>query len=293
MNNTYKKQLQESVIEWLDQGEDYTQAELARKTGVDKAYVSQIKNGKWDKAIPSISVWQKLVHFFGYDFHIDSFNYKSIQGACRRAHEEHIRVGIDGYTGAGKTYALRRYARQFPNVFLVMGDPDATRKDFVTQLADQVGVDPRGSIYKVKVRIIQAIQNRRGKCLLILDEGEYFKTSIWHTVKSLCDELEGKCGVVISGILHELLLKFKNRRHVGFAQLTRRFEFKWLKMQAISKREITQTCKDHGINDHNAIKWFLARVSNYDALSILVKDAIKVAGGRDVTADLLADTFDR
>ncbi len=293
MNNETKKQIQTLAQEWLQNGEGYTQAELSRKTGIDKAYMSQIMNKKWTESIPSVVNWQKLAYFFGHEQHIETANYLNIYHACQHAQAHQGRIGVDGYTGAGKTYSLERYANKQPNVFVISCRRSMGVKSFVRAIAEKVGVGRmHGQVYDYERAIVQRIE-RLEKPLLIFDECEYLSPAALDSIKSLIQDLRGKCGVVVCGIIKQWLEKMATRGRHGMPQLLRRIGHSWLEMQPIQAREVRGFCKANGINHVPAINFFVSRVSNYDTLQIMVKDVVRVSERQriPITADLCAQLF--
>lgn len=288
MENSQKKQLQSLVLDWCNQGEGFSQTQLAQKLGISDAYMSKIITGKYDDKYPSIDVWNKIARFFSVGVHIDSYNYKAITGACRRAQAEQICWGIDGYSGAGKTYALARYAQDTPNAYHIICRDSMSIRDFMEEIAITVGISsPKGSRYQMEKEIVSKLSGR--KAVLMFDEVEYLKPACLHNIKTLHDLLvkKGQAGIVISGCgIHDNLAKLKKRGQKGMPQFYRRFDQRWIGMENISKKEIKQVCETNGITDTKVLAWFYNKVENYDSLLILIKDAIRVADGDEVSLEM-------
>lgn len=278
MQDSTKKQLQRATLDWLGASADRSQGTLARLTGVNPAYISRIANGTWDDKLPGIAQWNKLGSFFQVSHHIDSINYLNIVSACATAQEEGGRVAIDGYTGAGKTYALRRYQKANANVYLIQANPSMTRRAFVWEIARQVGIDKlSSSLYALLQDVITRLENKAVPALLIFDEIEYLPESAYHIIKTLMDNLEGRVGFVVSGIFRESLEKSANRGKPGFPQMLRRVGHSWLEMQRIDKKDVRSLCEQNGIMDASVVGWLMANARDYDALATYVKDLVKVS----------------
>ena len=156
MNNSEKNKIQSLVLDWCKQGEGYSQNEFAKKTDISSAYISKVVNGQWSDLHPSPMVWQKIARFFNYEQHLDTVNYLNIQGACKTAQNEKSCIGVDGYSGAGKTYALKRYADKNPNVYHIICRDSMSIRDFLEELAVKVGIEnPRVTRYALEKAIVQ------------------------------------------------------------------------------------------------------------------------------------------
>lgn len=278
MDNNTKHQLRSYCIDWLGSDASRTQADLARKTGVDKAYVSQIVGEKWTDTVPSLKQWNKLGIFFRVGNHIDSKNYLSITGACRVAQAENRVISIDGYTGAGKSYGLKKYMKDHTHVYLVQADPTMTRRAFVWELANQVGVNRLSSnLYTLLQDVISKVQSIGEPTLLVFDEIEYLPKSAISIMKTLMDKLEGHCGFVVSGIYKEWLTKAARRGAPGMPQFLRRIGHSWVKMGEISRQDVDTITGANGIEDREVKAWLHRHARDYDSLTTWVRDLVEVS----------------
>lgn len=270
-------------------------AELVRQSGVNKGTISDITATDWaTKCAAGVAQWNKLSLFFAEDIHFDTQNYKEFYMACQIAQIDSVRQAIDGYTGSGKTYALLKYKKENRGVYYMKGDRDKSRSDFLRDLAIQIGgnIDTDGNLSAIKREIVKALLNKENKCLLIFDEAEYYKEGIWFTIKSICDEIEHKVGVVICGVIEKDLRKRAKKETSGFAQILRRFEFKWIKASDLEATEIRKICEEYSITDANAVSWIVNRVDNYDSLATIIKETnIAAADGTAITANLLSKMY--
>lgn len=284
-----KSKIAQNVTDWCAQ-DGRTQAELARLSGVGDAYINIIANKKYTDKAPADTQWSKLVVFFGGgEIHIDSPNYLNIHAALAYAQKEHERTGIDGYTGAGKTYAVSRYAKNNPNVYVITGRRSMGQRALLHELASQVGVDryKTYTMYELEKEIVKQLL-RRTSPLIVFDEMEYVKPACLFTIKTLCDLLEGKCGIVLCGIIREELKKQADRGKLGFPQLFRRFDFRWEIMEKISASEIRKVCKDYGVTDGDVVKYLTQLCKDYDTFTTALKECVK----RDnVTVEYLKTIF--
>ena len=294
MDNQTKYQLRSYCIDWISQDATRTQADLARKTGVDKAYISQIVGAKWTSTVPSLKQWNKLGIFFRVGNHIDSQNYTSIVAACQVAQAENRVVSIDGYTGAGKSYSLKKYMKDHNQVYLVQADPTMTRRAFVWELANQVGVNRLSSnLYTLLQDVISRVQSIAEPTLLIFDEIEYLPKSAIAIIKTLMDKLEGHAGFVVSGIYKEWLPKAASRGTPGMPQFLRRIGHSWVKMAEVSTSDVKMISSANGITDPEVRKYLQRHAKDYDRLTTWVRDLVEVseANKSPITAELCSELF--
>ncbi len=288
-----KSRLATKVSEWLGQSAKHSQAELSRLSGLSSANISHIASWHWPEKVISDAQWQKLLAFFGQELHIDSANFLNITAACQKAQIQKEVIAVNGYTGAGKTYALRRYVSEHPGTIYIQGDPTMTKRAIIKEIAKRSGVDRlTANMYDMLAAIVEKIKRTPG-VLIIFDEIEYLPQSAWHIIKSLMDKLEHHSGFVVSGIYREVLEKMANRQKPGMPQLLRRLGHSWLNMQAISAREVRSFCDENGIDDEGVISMLRRDCQEYARLQRYVKDLLHVSTNtrRPITMNLYKDIF--
>lgn len=288
-----KEQLSVNVQEWLSQSDSHTQSELARKTRISKANISHIASGGWKDRVISDAQWQKLNSFFGHTQHINTANFLNITNACQAAQKEKRTIGVDGYTGAGKSYALEAYSRKHANVFLIRCRRSMGVKSFIEETARQIGVKDSGRVYDIENRIIEKIESLSQPALIIFDECEYLKPAALDSIKTLTQELGGTCGIIVCGIIKQWLERMATRDKQGMPQFLRRIGHSWVMMKEVKNSEIRKFCNDNNITDSEVINMMIRDCTNYDMLQRYVKDLTKVSVRAEtpVNAQLYANLF--
>lgn len=279
MNDSSKKHIQNLLVSWLGKSDKHTASELAKKTEVSTSYISQVKNGKWDDQYPSVAIFQKLQNFLGDSHHIDSENFLNIQGILGKVMHFKSRGAINGGTsGEGKTYSIRKFCEVTPGAYHIICRKSMTSKGLLQTVAKALKLDSnRLTRFSLEEQIADYLVRRKG--LLIFDECEYLKgKDAFDSIKTLCDLVEGKAGIVVCGLgLQNIVNTLASRGKVGMPQFKRRFDWKWLHTAPIKTKEVREFCKVSGITDKHAVAWFVDKVNDYDTLVTLVKDALQLA----------------
>lgn len=280
-----------------------TQVALAALAGIDKAYVNQILKGNEmigkaniaDKYYEAIALAIGLKLEKSYWNHFNTFNFKQAIITFENAKEKKIRLGLDGDTGLGKTYAATLFKRKYPtSVFLVKCSSIENSKEFAINLALEVGVATTGTKGAIVKRVCQKIRTLGSNPMIIIDEFENSKAGNIPTVKTIADELEGIAAVVIIGIdVQKMLSKGAERRKNGFIQTNRRWSFGWTYLDPSIAEDIENICIELGINNKPAIKWLQARVTDFDSLRNICSAALEEAEkiGEPVTISLLNELY--
>ncbi len=293
----------EAINRYLTQNST-TQVALAQLAGVDKAYVNQIAQAK--PKIGKVAIADKYYHAIATAIglplqkthwqHFNTFNFKQAIITFENARAKKSRLGIDGDTGLGKTYAATIYKRKYPTqVFLVKCSGIENAKEFTVRLAEEVGVPTTGTKATIVKNVCQKLKNTGGDPILIIDEFENTKASNIPTIKTIADALENHVAIVVIGIdVQKMLFKGAERRKNGFIQTNRRWSFGWTYFSPTIAEDITLICDQLGITNKPAQKWLINRVNDFDSLKNICTTALEEAekSNQEVTTALLNELFE-
>lgn len=301
-----KNKVTEALVEYLDASPSRSANQLAEASGVNKAYISQIRNGRFvssagngkEVSIPD-SVFFKIADAVSLELennlHWDTPNYLQIQRICARAQVRKERMLLTGDTGLGKTYALESYARDHEKVLYIKCTRTMTAKDLLDEICKKLGIREELRGNRNKMNAIQRKVTGIPGWLLIIDEAEYLKNSLFDLVKEIADFTDRKAGLILSGMDLMFQIKAMAERHKkGFPQLYRRFRPNTVKLKAISQKEIATVCTDAGITETTAVNVLKRYIYDYDMLSQYVKEIMDQQQkiGHPLTGQELIDLFE-
>lgn len=297
MENSEKEKIAAAIDVWKQQGKGFTQAKLAKLVGVADSYISQIVQRKWD-LYPTDDVWNKIANIVSptvnpYWKEVTSKNEEAIKfrfDICKNTGDFMV---ISAITGSGKTYSLERiYQTSETPTYYVKVHAEYGKKDFLLAILKALGETEITvkSPFKMLSMIVEKLLSKRNT-VLILDELEYLKTPLWHTIKAIIDETQfsgvRQCGIVLSGCgIKEKIAKLaeSKKSSQGWEQLYSRFRGNYLslyKMKLDDKfwsQEVTKILDVQCITDKVFVEWFIRNTNNYRELqkvTIKVKMAIE------------------
>jgi thymidine kinase len=110
-------------------------------------------------------------------------------------------MGIVGYAGAGKTFALIDIFNKNENVFYVAATETMSAKTMFCNLLEQFNIKPdlNENLNKIIERIALQLNSDSKKKLIIIDECTYLKTKMLSFLKELSDKTIGTTGYVLAG----------------------------------------------------------------------------------------------
>jgi DNA transposition AAA+ family ATPase len=298
-----KTQLLPIAIERYLSENNATQVALAQLAGIDKAYVNQIAKGKEaiGKAQIADKYFEAIALAIGFKLektywqHFNTFNFKQAIITFENARQRKARLGLDGDTGLGKTYAATIYKRKNPStVFLVKCSGIENSKEFAINIATEVGVSVLGTKGAIIKRVCQKLKTMGNNPILIIDEFENSKAGNIPTIKAIADELEDVAAIVVIGIdVQKMLNKGAERRKNGFIQTNRRWSFGWTYLESSIMDDVALICDELGISNKSAQKWLQNRVKDFDSLKRICTEALQEAekDGIDVNVSLLNELY--
>lgn len=291
-----KKEIVPQAISAYLADNNATQVALAQLAGIDKAYVNHMARGNTyiGKVAIADKYYQAVAAAIGmkldksYWKHFNTFNFKQQILTLETARRLQSRLGIDGDTGLGKTYAATVYKRRFPGrVFVVKCSGIENSKEFAVNIAKEVGITPIGTKGRIIKEACHKLKKMGDSPLLIIDEFENSKAGNIPTIKTIADELEGHAGIVVMGIdVQKMLQKGAERRKNGFVQTNRRWSFGWINLDPAIGDDIRQICQELGITNKPAQNWLVARVKDFDSLKNICTNALEEAEKAKVDVSL-------
>lgn len=288
-----KQQIRQALIAYTQANSEsfvMSQNEVAKKLGINAAYVSAIVNGedKVGKSIISDMYWKKIAGLLGIEVDKKYWEIKqtpqmvAILAALEEAKEDGRTITIVGETGCGKSFTIEElFMKKNPVACykIVIGNLDNIG-DIVDKLADVIGLKlgtmSRSAKLKEVSYALLMMKYRNLKPLVIFDEAEYMSHVALCAIKSMYDMLNGVCGIVMVGT-EQILRNYdrlKNKNKTGIPQLYRRIKFGIKYIPNIDKR-YNEFLAD--IEDRELIKWLRSNCENYGELHDVLEPAKREA----------------
>jgi hypothetical protein len=271
-----------------------------------------MKNRKWDEVkstregkeiFSSIKdrVFLKLAAAIGMEttsswrhFNTDNFMFVCNKLDAMRANK--LPGCIDGDTGAGKSYSIDRYRKEYPgNTYVVTCDGDMSVKDFVVSVAEAVGCETEGTKIDIRKRITKTLI-RKDSPLLVIDEAENLKVGAYDGIKAMMDALKGICGIVLVGAndYEEKLKKLAERKKNSFPQIYSRLkQGHFERLMPFDDDDVTIICQQMGISNPEVVSYLAAICDNMRELEGCVSDLIdeSLRTGRPIDFDMCKVLF--
>lgn len=151
---------------------------------------------------------------------VETSVFKLVQTACTTARRSRNFSVMSAYVGTGKTFALKYYARNNANTFLIEANPTLTPTTIIKKLAQTIiGHDVGGKIYDQFEAIVNELKNTDS--LIILDEAETLTPKQLEILRRIRDT--ANIGVVLAGT--EYLTGLIKPEHGQFDQIRSRSGF--------------------------------------------------------------------
>ena len=232
MTEQLKKEIAEAAKGYI-QDKGISSNELARRSDINQAYLSQILNMNHEKIADK---WfHSLAKAIGFPIdviyweHVPTPQYKAIITYLEEARETARNRILICETGSGKTYTIDRYVTTKPlGTFKVTVSSLHSIHILIEDIMNAIGLEPVGTpVTRLRniAHKLSMFQLEGMKPLLIIDECENMKTTAFGLIKSLYDHLEGLCPVVLIGTsqIKQRITNMLKLNKVGIPQFQRRF----------------------------------------------------------------------
>lgn len=243
-----------------------SQNELAKSLGISPATLSNIQNERWERINESmlLKIKSKLKPQEKWVI-VKTSNFQTVFSTCNEARKLKRMVCVVGFTGAGKTTALRAYFNQNPNTYLLTCKRAMRAKQFLSNILKALGVNFVGTDYEMIQRISEELTSRENP-LLIIGEASKLSPLILMYLQDLWDNIEDNSGIVLAGVeyFHSNLTKAVERSKIGMPEFFGRVSL-WQELAEPTPKEIQAICENNGVTDPQNIKR-LSRLGNYRAV---------------------------
>ncbi|AND63644.1 hypothetical protein AX766_04215 [Flavobacterium covae] len=254
--NELNQEVSDLIKSHLEQ-KQISQNKLAETIGVSNGTISNILNGVLERINESMLL--KIKSFFkSSEWNIiETHNFLFVKEACAEAKESHRLIGIIGYTGAGKTTALRDFFKKKPNTYLVTCGRAMRTKQLLSEILKALGVNYLASDYEMVQMIIEEI-NKKENPLLIIDEASKLSPNALMYLQDIWDGIEDGAGLIIAGTEYLInnIKKGAEKNKCGMAEFYGRVS-KWVFLQLPIKAEVEAVCRTNGLDDSQTIKSML------------------------------------
>lgn len=267
-------------------GEKFSQRELANKIGLSPSYITHFFNHEFGKktehgsVILTDTVFKKVSAFLGINETIwNTPNRTLIMSALIDAKKNHEQIIIDGEKGSQKTFIANHFVKNYAkNTFIVTCSSDMNPKQFMYAMGKAVGLDNSslgGSRYDIRIRIAEKLLSLTDS-LMIIDETENATNSVVGSFKDLYDYkgLYKNVGIAIIGandFFETLQSKARRKNQHSYPQFISRFAANPVFLEAYDKKQAKKICRDnYGIDDQDSINWITSNAFDYRQLEKLI-----------------------
>lgn len=186
---------------------------------------------------------------------IDSFNQiKDLLTKTQQLSSMHVLIGG---SGLGKSSTFEWYKRVHPNVFLVKIEHTYSAKDFYLEILQKIGIrdhDRKANLKSMSDRIANALQTRKEKCLLILDECSKASVDFLRNFQCIRDLNTENLGIILSGTskFKDDFDKWTRQNHTAIPELASRI-YSWEYLKSATPEEKFEIVSANGVKGERQI----------------------------------------
>lgn len=232
-----------------------SQVKIANKCGVSNGTISQIINQNWKNITPGMFRKIKTALKIDTGWHTgETTNYRQLNQLLAAAQMKSLAIGIAHDAGTGKSHTYREYQNTYENVMHVECNNYWSKKSYVKALLMSAGFQPVGTTEEMIEEFIEYVRGLE-KPLIILDQIDKLKDNQMDLFMDLYNALEYSCGFVISGVpaLEKRIVRGVQRDKIGYRELYSRIGRKFIKLEKITLKDVTEICQANLIYEEEVI----------------------------------------
>lgn len=235
-----------------------SQNKLAEMLKISPALYSQMLKGNWQSI--SDEKWKRVAEWAGfYDKDwatAETTNYNTIMWYLDYAQTKSEVFAIIAPPGHSKTFTGRKYCEVNGYAWQVKCKEHWNKKAFLGEILTLMGIGSDGmSVTKMMQAIVSHIRACEFPCLIDLDEFDKVDDRIFCFFIDLYNELEDKCGLVITGTdyLKKRIMRGIELNKKGYKEVYSRLGGKFIVLKENTPEDIAKVCTANGADDQKII----------------------------------------
>lgn len=246
--NDVKQEAKELLVDFLEK-KQVSKVKLAKKIGVSHSVLTYVTQEQWENVSDEMVL--KIVNALkspNGDYRlVETDNFSTVQTMCKYVARWKQMSGLIGFTGAGKTTALKHYYKANPNVYYIEGKSNINNRQFLRELLDELGVNYEGTLYDMTKRIASEF-NKKESPLLIIDEAGKLSHNQILVLHDLRNATQNNLGILLAGCeyFRENLEKGVKKGKIGMPEFYGRIA-NWQTLFIPTKEEAKAIFEQNGV----------------------------------------------
>ena len=257
MENTEKQKIVDHLQNYVGRHESQNKAAKTLKD-VSAGTISQMLNNKWE--LIADDMFRHVGKQIGYSSNewstVEISDFKTLRLILKESQENSLAMGIVGTAGSGKSIALKTYAKETKNAFLLSCNEYWNRKFFLGELLTVMGIDYSGlTVGEMMAEVVKRIKLKDSP-IIILDEADKLTDQVLYFFITLYNLLEDHCGIILCATDHleKRLAKGRRLNKKGYNEIYSRIGRKFIELKGVGFTDVLQICVANGISDKALIK---------------------------------------
>lgn len=257
MTNQQKEQIKNALQVYCDRFNSQNKAANSLK-GISSATISQMLNNKWE--LIRDEMWRSVSAQINYSadewIAVDTRDFRLLKMLLNDAQINSNVFAVTGDAGTGKSFALKAYARENSEAYLLSCNEYWNRKLFLQELLSAMGKDYTGyTVGELMFEVVHSLK-RQDAPLIIIDEADKLSDQVLYFFITIYNQLEDHCGIVMVATSH---LKKRMQRGIklnkkGYTEIYSRIGRKFIELKGVGSTDVRAICQANNIDSATGIK---------------------------------------
>lgn len=255
MEQSRKQLIRETLIKLSAES---SQSHMSKILDISTASVSQIINN--NLKLISEEMWRVIETklYIDADWNtVKTTNYKLLMELLTSCKSMGISIAISETPGKSKSETYKAFWKQNINTNIYVQCKNTwTKKSYLKALLTASGKETHGKTEELLNRFIMHLMSIHEPSVT-LDQFDKLKDPQLDLFMDLYNDLDGKCGFLISGVeaLEKRILKGVHRNKIGYAEFYSRIGRKFIKLDPISYNDVKLICNANGVDKAETIDY--------------------------------------
>jgi len=255
MNHEQKQTIANELVQLCKRS---SQSHMSKVLEVSTALISQVVNNNWK--LVSNEMWRVIEAKLFIDSNwntVPTANFLILSDLLKSSEQLGISIAISDTPGKSKSETYKHFWKQniSTNIY-VQCKTSWTKKSYLKALLIAAGQESYGKTEELLNRFINHLRSLENPTLT-LDQFDKLKDPQLDLFMDLYNDLNGKCGFIISGVkaLEKRILKGVHKDKVGYAEFYSRIGKKFIELDPISYNDVQLICEANGVAEPEEIEF--------------------------------------
>lgn len=195
---------------------------------------------------------------------VETRGYKRMYELLGDAKAHSLVFAVTGEAGCGKSEAIRSFAHDNTEVYVLSCSEYWNRKQFIYEILTSMGRPQACGTVPELIGELSAVLEKAEKPLIVFDEADKLSDSLFYFFITIYNKFEDHAGIVLcaTDYLEKRIKKGVRSNRKGYKEIFSRAGRRFIPIQLVNSEDVKAVCIANGINDDKHIEEIIEDCDN-------------------------------